>query len=345
RTGIGGDGDRCADCHALPFGTDGKGSFELETQEFKVAHLRNMYQKVGMFGQAMPRIVREPQILEATPTAHLGDQVRGFGYLHDGAVPTLFEFFRVQFFPIAPFTFPDQPGFTGDQKVRALVDFMMAFPTGLEPVVGHQVTLSQDTLEARRERYDVFIERAEEGDCDVVVSGVVGGVHRGFQYLAGGIYQSDREADRPNEAELFSRIGEGEMITVTAVPPGSGRRIAIDRDEDGFLDGDELAQGSDPADPLSVPAVDEGEFLRGNCNGDDNLDISDGVFGLLYLFVEGAAPPCFASCDSNVDGNFDISDSVYTLNYLFLGGPAPGAAPACETAPREDCEVDVCAAE
>ena len=34
------------------FGTDGLSTFEGETQEFKIAHLRNVYQKVGMFGMA-----------------------------------------------------------------------------------------------------------------------------------------------------------------------------------------------------------------------------------------------------------------------------------------------------
>ena len=42
----------CNFCHALPLGTDGFSSFEGETQEFKIAHLRNAYQKVGMFGFA-----------------------------------------------------------------------------------------------------------------------------------------------------------------------------------------------------------------------------------------------------------------------------------------------------
>jgi hypothetical protein len=37
------------------------------------------------------------------------------------------------------------------------------------------------------------------------------------------------------------------------VPPGSGRRIAIDADLDGYLDGDELDAGSDPRNPASTP--------------------------------------------------------------------------------------------
>jgi hypothetical protein len=34
------------------FGSDGRATFENETQMFKVAHLRNLYQKVGLFGMA-----------------------------------------------------------------------------------------------------------------------------------------------------------------------------------------------------------------------------------------------------------------------------------------------------
>ncbi|WP_438019871.1 thrombospondin type 3 repeat-containing protein [Sorangium sp. So ce315] len=43
------------------------------------------------------------------------------------------------------------------------------------------------------------------------------------------------------------------VLTYTCVPPGNGERIGVDRDLDGFLDGDEVAAGSDPADPDSTP--------------------------------------------------------------------------------------------
>ncbi len=49
----------CNGCHVLDpahghFGSDGFSSFEFETQLLKIPHLRNLYQKVGMFG--MPRV-------------------------------------------------------------------------------------------------------------------------------------------------------------------------------------------------------------------------------------------------------------------------------------------------
>src|SRR5690606_24610929 len=43
-------------------------------------------------------------------------------------------------------------------------------------------------------------------------------------------------------------------LTYTCMPPGSGARAGIDRDEDGYLDRDELDAGSDPADPNSIPS-------------------------------------------------------------------------------------------
>jgi hypothetical protein len=47
-------------------------------------------------------------------------------------------------------------------------------------------------------------------------------------------------------------VNQGAKVTYTCTPPGSGMRIALDRDEDGALDGDEIAAGTDPADPTSL---------------------------------------------------------------------------------------------
>ena len=345
RTGLGGDGDSCASCHTLPFGTDGRGSFELEPQDFKVAHLRNLYQKIGMFGSPVPDLVVFPSTVAPTPTPHLGDQVRGFGFLHDGAIPTMANFFRVPFnvggVIFAPFTFLDQPGRSGVQKVNELEDFLFAFPTGLAPVVGHQVTLTSTNLGSTQSRLDTFRVRAEAGDCDLVLHGNVDGAPRGYLYTGGGAYQSSLSAVQTTEEALLASItDDGRVLTATAVPPGCGTRIALDRDEDTHYDSDEVAAGSDPADPLSVPGAGV-LFMRSNCNGDDAVDISDAVFGLNVLFVGGDPAPCVEACNANGDLSFDLSDAVFTLNYLFLGGPAPGTVPDCE-ASADNCATEAC---
>jgi len=357
RTGLGGDGDECADCHTMPLGTDGHGSFELLPQDMKVAHLRNLYQKVGMFGYAVPNIVRDRlpgeggTILETTPTPHRGNQVRGFGFLHDASIPTLFDFFRFPLLPapFGPFTFLDQAGRSGPEKVRELEAFLFAFDTGLAPAVGQQVTLAAADLVAAPpralDRYTLLRGRADAGVVDLVVHGRIDDEARGYFYVGAGAggarsFQSDRRGAVVTEADLVAALEAGARLTVTAVPPSSGERIGIDRDSDGHLDGDERDAGSDPADPSSVPGGGR-RFLRGNCNGDAVLDISDSIFLLLALFVELPDAFCEPPCEANGDRVVDISDAVWLLDYLFLGGPPPGRVPECETS-LEDCVAGAC---
>src|SRR5262249_28729402 len=116
----------CDGCHVLDvanghFGTDGASSFEGETQNFKIPHLRNAYQKVGMFG--LPAI---PQISGGGPNTNQGDQVRGFGFLHDGSIDTLFRFHASTVFSLT------------DTDQQNLEQFVLAFDSNLAPIVGQQ---------------------------------------------------------------------------------------------------------------------------------------------------------------------------------------------------------------
>ncbi len=80
-------------------------------------------------------------------------------------------------------------------------------------------------------------------------------------------------------------------------------------------------------EPVSYPGS---GFLRGDCNGDSNVDISDAVRVLAYLFGGENTIDCQAACNSNDDGAVDISDAVYLLSYLFAGGgPPPEPWPEC----------------
>jgi hypothetical protein len=73
-----------------------------------------------------------------------------------------------------------------------------------------------------------------------VVKGSVGLAPRGYLYLGNDEYQCDRAADgRISTATLQGGLGIRDSLTFTCVPPRSGRRIAIDRDNDGILDGDD----------------------------------------------------------------------------------------------------------
>ncbi|MCH2582268.1 MAG: hypothetical protein MK133_13845, partial [Planctomycetes bacterium] len=65
-----------------------------------------------------------------------------------------------------------------------------------------------------------------------------------------------------------------------------------------------------------APVVD----VRGDSNGDLEVNISDPTFTLQWLFLGGGAPSCLATADANGDGEVNISDPTYTLRFLFLGG-------------------------
>ncbi|WP_438009682.1 beta-propeller fold lactonase family protein [Sorangium sp. So ce321] len=256
-------GASCIGCHAVDpeanpndfapgfFGSDGGSANANESQLFKVPHLRNQYQKVGMFGMAESFVFPF-----GGSNAHMGDQVRGFGFLHDGAVDTLFRFNAFSDFvqtPETPGGFPVGP--EGDVMKHQVEAYMLALESNLKPIVGQQITLTSSNAAVAGPRIDLLVARADAGDCDLVVKGRSHGDELGFLYTGGGRFEADRECEpQRSEAELrlLARGRRGEL-TYTCVPPGSGERIGIDRDGDGFRDGDERDAGSDPADAASVP--------------------------------------------------------------------------------------------
>jgi DNA-binding beta-propeller fold protein YncE len=265
----------CNGCHVLDprgnaefhvaypgfFGTDGTYSFDSETQIFKIPHLRNMYQKVGMFGMGDTLLPGDDSgllIFLPAPyndTGFLGDQVRGFGFLHDGSVDTLFRFHGVSAFVrddrfnpggIPIITHPDDPAqaraeLTANVTQRRQIEaFMMAFDSNLAPIVGQQVTLAADSGADVEARIALLEARAAAGDCDLVVHGVLAVRPVGFLYdpAAARFVPDTARGAALGDAALRSLRWIG-PLTFTAVPPQSGHRIALDRDLDGVLNGDE----------------------------------------------------------------------------------------------------------
>ena len=86
-------------------------------------------------------------------------------------------------------------------------------------------------------------------------------------------------------------------------------------------------------------------FLRGDSNFDGDLNLTDAIVVLQFLFLGlGIDCPAVFPFIGDVDGSnrVDIADPIYLLNYLFRGG-APPAEPlgVCETVPGVD--VATCA--
>ena len=278
----------CNGCHTLNpaggfFGSDGFSTFEGETQMFKVAHLRNAYQKVGMFGMPGDGV-------------HQGPQVRGFGYLHDGSVDTVFRFLGAGVFSL-----------TNNQQ-RQLEQLVLAFDSNLAPIVGQQITLTAATETAVATRIGLLIQRATVSDeCDLVVKGTLDGEERGGLFtLPAGMFQLDRATDELLSDAQLRVLGSlpGAAMTYTCVPPGSGERIGLDRDEDGFYDRDELDAGSDPANPASFPGAITPTGIRASrllLRDDDRLPIDPNRNRLLFRSTKvsgsasGVVVPAFGS--------------------------------------------------
>jgi hypothetical protein len=63
---------------------------------------------------------------------------------------------------------------------------------------------------------------------------------------------------------------------------------------------------------------------RGDANGDQEINITDVLYMINYLFRHGPAPVSFVSGDANCDDDLGILDVVYLINYLYKHGPSPG---------------------
>ena len=241
----------CDNCHSVNLsegliGSSGTLENQGGTQFFKNPHFRNQYQKVGMFGHA------EDPFLNPGDNSFMGDQIRGFGFTHDGSVDTIFRFLTA-----TVFTPGVTPGFSNDDQRRDNERQLLAFESNHRPVVGQQITLSAASGIDAEARVALFRNRADNGDCDLVVKGFIDGEQRGWLYRGSGQFESDRPGDRAmlEPALLAIATAPGQELTFTAVPIGEGRRIGIDRDDDGYPDMQEIDGGGDPADDESFPCI------------------------------------------------------------------------------------------
>jgi YVTN family beta-propeller protein len=229
-------GFNCNGCHVVNsaqgfFGTDGRASFEGITQIFKIPHLRNIYTKIGMFG------FPDSRFFDLNESGNLGDQVRGFGLTNDGVVDTVDRFLSAIVFRnnlLGPGV-----GIPDAQTRRNLEQYVLAFDTDLAPIVGQQITLTNTNSTVVNPRVDLLIARARAPfnskvlggavtECDLVAKVAFGGRVHGYLYeVASGTWDPDDGS--PNIADSTLRAmaaTSGQEVTYTAVPPGSGRRIA-----------------------------------------------------------------------------------------------------------------------
>jgi DNA-binding beta-propeller fold protein YncE len=236
---------RCIFCHTPQQGTSGGNRFLFPRNQsprngdqpaFDVAQLRSLADKVGMDG------------LSTNSRA-------GFGFMHDGRVDTLTTFLADGF------------SFTNNQQIADLIAFLLSF-TGSDlgsldlplpshdvpAAAGRQLTFASPTPPPLLEAMTDLAARGSSR-LELVLRGKKNGQTRAWLYRRGsGDFQGDRHGETASTlAAVIAQAGPGNEFTATLVPEGSGRRIALDRDGDGYLDTSEIEAGYDPADPASYP--------------------------------------------------------------------------------------------
>jgi hypothetical protein len=206
------------------FGTDGESSYEALPQIMKVPQLRNLYDKVGMFGQP------------ADPRANLGNngpmgpQVRGTGFTNDGSIDTIFRFLQATVFNP---TSSGHVGFAGgDSQRQALEQYLLAFDSDLAPIVGQQVTLTSDNGSNAGPRIDLLIQRASTpfvskilgtnvNECDLVARVAIHGQTVTFRLEPGGMFVANDGGAPVSDSQLRAYADTvGQEVTYTCLPPG-----------------------------------------------------------------------------------------------------------------------------
>ena len=100
-----------------------------------------------------------------------------------------------------------------------------------------------------------------------------------------------------------------------------------DCNNNGILDSCDIASGtsSDIHGDLIPDSCQGSPFVRGDSNRDGQMDVSDAVQILAFLF-QGGANNCQPALDFNGDEILDLSDVLGSLNFVFTG-TAPPASP------------------
>lgn len=236
----------CDRCHELSH--DGALTVEDECNNITGDSAFNLN---GLFAQ----LQMVPHFRDLRRKFHL-DKYTGFGMVHDGRdeaedKPSSMHEFLSFFFGFGPL----------QQDEGAA--YILSINNNVMPIVGAQV-LATDTLQMQPApvqqgaQQQVFGQPvpAPETDWptinlmlqqsalipsrnDVVVKGLVGGAQRGWWLIANDpatLYRSD-VGTIVSHQDLVDLVAAGNRLTWSAVPPGSGRRIGIDQDNDCLSDG------------------------------------------------------------------------------------------------------------
>lgn len=286
-------GAACRNCHGdLPgVGTSGEidqANLALFPQPIKIAQLRGLNERTGWSKSSQQAI-------------------RGFGFNHNSEFDSVWSLLSVGF------TFAS--GSTGATQKRDIEAFLMCFDSGTHAGVGQQVSFTgpDNASPTLVSRLNSFVALANAGSVGLVARSrdLSTGRERGWYYSGTNTLTGDRSGATIAPTSLRNSAAPGFEVTFTLTPAGTQRRIGIDRDADGWADGDERAVCADPADasifPTGPGCVD--------VSGDLTISIQD-LFDFLAAWFGGEP-----AGDFNRDQAHSVQDLFDFLGAYFAGCP------------------------
>ncbi|MFT5424341.1 MAG: YVTN family beta-propeller protein [Phycisphaerales bacterium] len=317
------DGVQCVTCHTLPTGQGSNFRVQGFTLvEVPIGPLGELHHTVVSVDGSTNVSLKVPQTRNMQEKAGFNTtqmtSTAGFGYIHDGSVDSIERFIAEPVFSIANL-----------QQLADLTAFMLSFsgsdlptppgngnvfePRGPESQDAHAAVGQQLTMTGGPEPAGMATVRnqADLGRVGIIVKGEFAGELRGFVYLGGGIYQSDRASETATHAQLLAAAAVGAELTWTTVDTRTAQRLGVDTDLDGFLDRDELDGCSDERDATSTPL--NSVCCPADLNNDGILDNGD-IGAFVALFLAGDL-----SADLNGDSILDNGD-ISAFVAAFLAG-------------------------
>ena len=178
----------------------------------------------------------------------------------------------------------------------------------------------------------------DDDGCEDCVSGISDVLNDGLDTDADGLCDL---GDSDDDNDGLSDIIDGCPLDHTKASPGQCGcgNPDTDTDRDGMADCvDQCPDNPEKYEPgdcgCEVPDEDSDmdgvsdciqhmHFIRGDVNQDGQVDISDPIKLLNFLFQAGPEPFCLGAADLNDDTLIDVSDTIYHIAFILAGGPQP----------------------
>ena len=235
---------------------------------------------------------------------------------------------------------PDREVLPGERNVQLPI-----FGTNDDRIQGFQLhgVFDHDVLSLRRCTQELTVIEAlepEVWECNITEN----------RFEIGVVFETEKPFDN-----LFLEPGEGQVLVnlffhVSNVSPqGVTTEIRLLNDVDTspvfnifIVDGLTLTPHLGSAF-IHVLEHELREFTRGDADASNEVNITDAIFTLNYLFLGGERPVCLDAGDFNDVGSVDISSAIGLLQFLFQGGASPGPPfPENGLDPTDEDDLEPC---